>query len=174
MFDTMTFTKVLGAVCGSLLLLLLAKWGAEELYAVGGGHGYGEEHAAGYAIEVETGGSDEPEEEGPDFATLLASADVDKGARVFRKCSACHSLEKGENKTGPYLYAVVDRPIDAAEGFGYSEALLAVGETWSPENLDAFLANPRGTAPGTSMSFSGLKKPEDRANLIAYLATIGG
>ncbi len=174
MIDTMTFTKVGAALCGSLLVFLLAKWGAEELYAVGGGHGHGDgEHPAGYAIAVdEDGGAPAEVEEGPDFATLLASADVGKGASVFKKCSACHSLEKGDNKTGPYLYGVVGRPIDAAEGFGYSGALTAVGDVWSAENLNAFLENPRKTAPGTSMSFSGLRKDTDRANLIAYLATI--
>lgn len=172
MFDTMTFTKILGAVCGSLLVLLLGKWGADSLYAVGGGHGYGDEHAAGYLIEVEDSGVEEVVEEGPDLAELLASADIGKGAGVFKKCSACHSLEKGENKTGPYLYGVVGRDVDAAAGFGYSEALLQVGDVWTPEALDAFLENPRKAAPGTSMSFSGLKKATDRANVIAYLDSL--
>ncbi|WP_298676470.1 cytochrome c family protein [uncultured Lentibacter sp.] len=172
MFDTMTFTKVLGAVCGSLLIFMLGKWAADELYAVGGGHGYGEEHAAGYLIEVEDSGEEEVVEEGPAFSELLASADIGSGAKVFKKCSACHSLEKGENKTGPYLYGVVGRAVDAAEGFGYSEALAAVGDAWTVDALNAFLENPRKAAPGTSMSFSGLKKETDRADLIAYLDSL--
>jgi len=172
MFDTMTFTKILGAVCGSLLVLLLGKWGAESLYAVGGGHSYGEEHAAGYLIEVEDTGEAEVEEEGPDFAELMAAADIGDGAKVFKKCSACHSLVQGENKVGPYLYGVVNRDIDAAVGFEYSEALLQVGDVWTPEALSAFLENPRKAAPGTSMGFSGLKKATDRADVIAYLDSL--
>ena len=79
MFDTMTFTKIVGGVCGALLIFLLGKWAAESLYHTGGGHG-GEEHAAGFAIQVEEG---EPvEEEEVDFATLMASADAGKGERV--------------------------------------------------------------------------------------------
>ena len=176
MFDTMTLTKIVGGVCGSLLVFLLGNWAAESLYTVGGGgHGKDDHHAAGYVIEG--GGDDEggaAEEDGPTFAELLASADPGKGERVFNKCKACHKLEDGANATGPHLYGVVGRAIGGVDGFGYSGALDQVGDAWSPENLNAFLANPRGTASGTSMSFSGLKKDEDRANLIAYLQTIGG
>ena len=178
MFDTMTSTKILGAVCGSLLVFLFAKWGGETLYHVGatghgGGHGEEEIHAA-YVIETgEEGHGDEAAaEEGPDFATLMASADVASGAKVFKKCAACHKVEEGANATGPYLYGVVGRPIDAVEGFGYSEALLQVGDTWTPEALFTFLESPRKAAPGTSMSFAGLKKETDRVDLIAYLDSL--
>jgi len=171
MLDTMTFTKVVGSLCGALLIYLMSKWGAETLYHVGGGHGHGEEHVAGYVIDT---GADEDAEPEPeiDFATLLASADAGKGERVFGKCKACHVLEKGVNRTGPYLHGVVDRPIGAADGFNYSGALNASGEVWDADTLNAFLENPKGWAPGTTMAFNGLAKPEDRANLIAYLGTI--
>ena len=174
MFDTMTITKAGGALCGALLIFLLGKWGAETLYHMGGGHG-GEEHTAGYVIEVDGGddAAEEPAEE-MDVAAILAAGDPGAGARVFNKCKACHKLEKGENATGPYLYGVVGRPIDSAEGYGYSGALEEQGaEAWTPETMFAFLENPKGWAPGTTMSFAGLKKPEDRADVIAYLATIG-
>ncbi|WP_136443097.1 c-type cytochrome [Pacificoceanicola onchidii] len=171
MLDTMTLTKIVGGVCGTFLVFLLGKWGAEVLYHTGGGHGHGEQTAA-YVIEVETGGSSEPEEE-VDFATLLAAADVDKGSKVFGKCKACHKLD-GSNATGPYLNGVVDRPIGAIDGFGYSGALNQVGDTWSPENLNTFLTDVKGSASGTTMSFKGLKKDTDRANLIAYLQSVGG
>ena len=180
MFDTMTSTKILGAVCGSRLVLLFAKWGAESLYHVGasghgGGHGEDEIHAA-YIIETEdaAGGSDEAEEEGPDFATLLAEADLGKGAKVFKKCAACHKIEPGVNATGPSLHGVVGRAVDSAEGFGYSGALEKVVEVWTPEELDAFLTKPKSYAPGTAMSFNGLSKEKDRANLIAYLDSLDG
>jgi cytochrome c len=172
MFDTMTFTKIVGGLCGALLIFLLGKWAAESLYHVGGGHG-GEEHASGYAIvveEVDTG----PEPEPVDFATLMASADAGKGERVWGKCRACHKLDEGANAVGPYLYGIVGRDVDAAAGFNYSGALSSVADVWTPENLYGFLKNPRSYAPGTTMGFAGLGKSEDRVNLIAYLATIGG
>ena len=167
MFDTMTFTKAAGGICGALLVFLLGKWAAEELYHV---ESHGE---ASYVIEVDDAGGSEPAEE-VDFATVLASADADKGARVFRKCSACHKLEEGANGAGPYLYGVVGRDIGAASGFGYSDALASKGGTWTPEELDGFLEKPSSYAPGTSMSFAGLRSVEERANVIAYLQSIGG
>ena len=173
MFDTMTITKAGGALCGALLIFLLGKWGAETLYHMGGGHG--EDHASGYAIQVDDGAAEEPVEEEPvDVATLLAEGDAGRGERVFNQCRACHKLEDGANATGPHLYGVVGRDIGAVDGFGYSGALSEQGaEAWTPETLYAFLEAPRSWAPGTTMSYSGLSDPEDRANLIAYLSTFG-
>lgn len=172
MLDTMTFTKIVGSFCGALLVFLLGKWAAETLYHVGGSHG---EDVAAYVIDTgeEDEAAAEEEVEEVDFETLLASADVGNGERVFGKCRACHKLEQGENAAGPYLYDVVGRDIGAADGFNYSGALSEVAEVWSPENLNGFLEDPRGWAPGTSMGFAGLNDPEERANLIAYLDTIG-
>lgn len=172
MFDTMTITKAGAALCGSLLVFLLGAWAADELYSTGGGHGKGE-HAQAYSIDTGEEDVAEVEEEVP-FEVILASADPGKGERVFGKCRACHKLEQGANGTGPYLYGVVGRAVDAADGFGYSGALEEVADVWTPENLNGFLENPRSYAPGTTMGFAGLPKVEDRANLIAYLATIGG
>ena len=170
--DTMELTKIVGSVCGALLALLLIAWGAEELYHVGGGHG-GEAHAA-YIIEVEEdGGGAEAEEEIP-FAELLAAADIGKGEKVFGKCKACHKLGDGDNGTGPHLYSVVGRAIGGIDGYKYSGTLAELGGTWGVDELDGFLEDPKGYAPKTKMSFKGLKKPQDRANLIAYLQTIGG
>jgi cytochrome c len=172
MLDTMTFTKILGGLCGALLIFLLGKWGAESIYHAGG-HGHGDDHAMAYAIEVD-GGAEEEEVVEVSFEEVFASADAGAGERVWGKCRACHKLEQGANGVGPYLYGVVDRDIGAVDGFNYSGNLQAAAEVWTPENLNAFLENPRGWAPGTTMSFNGLPKIEDRANLIAYLATIGG
>ncbi|WP_365353894.1 cytochrome c family protein [uncultured Roseovarius sp.] len=173
MFDTMTLTKTVGALCGALLIFLMGNWAAETIYSMGGGHG--DEHAQGYMIETgaEEGG-ESTADEGPSFGELLLAADAGKGEKVFGKCKACHKLEKGENATGPYLYDVVGRNVDAAEGFGYSGALEAVAEVWTPKNLFDFLENPKGYAPGTTMGFAGLKKAEDRVNLIAYLDEVDG
>ncbi len=168
MLDTMTLTKVVGSLCGALLVFLLGNWVAEEVYHMGGGHG--EEHAAGYYIEVETAEEEAEEEEQADFAELVAMADAGKGAKVFGKCKACHKLEDGANGTGPHLYQVVDRDVAAADGYGYSGALIAVADVWTIDNLNGFLENPKSYAPGTKMGFAGLKKVQDRANVIAYLA----
>ncbi len=176
MFDTMTMTKTLGALCGALLILLLSAWAAGALYHVGGS-GHGDHAQQAYVIEVEGAddhGEAEAEEEGPSFQELLAAADVAKGAKAFSKCKACHKLEDGSNATGPHLFGVVGRAVGSVDGFGYSGKLVAVADNWSPENLDEFLANPKAFAPGTKMSFKGFKKPADRANMIAYLQSIGG
>ncbi len=175
MFDTMTMTKAAGALCGSLLVLLLGGWAAELIYHVGGDdHGaHGEGHAQGYLIEV---ASEDVElasaEEEIDVAALLASASAADGEGVWRNCRSCHALEAGVNGTGPSLYGVVDRNVGAEDGFSYSGNLVAVADVWTAENLFAFLENPKGWAPGTAMNYNGLRKAGDRANLIAYLDSL--
>ncbi|WP_377069335.1 c-type cytochrome [Roseovarius ramblicola] len=169
----MTLTKATGAICGSLLVFLLGGWAAESIYSMGGGHG--EDHAQGYVIDTgDDGASEEPVDEGPDLAALFAEADAGKGERVFNKCKACHQVEDGANGVGPHLYDVVGRKVDSVEGYTYSGALEEVADVWTAENLFAFLENPAGYAPGTAMGFAGLGKPEDRANVIAYLDQIDG
>jgi len=170
--DTMELTKIVGALCGSLLILLLGKWAAEEIYHVGGGHG--DDVAQAYSIEVAGADVEEEVEEALSMMELLASADVAKGERVFGKCRACHKLEDGANGTGPHLYALIDRPVAAVGEFNYSSALTTLGGAWDVDSLSAFLENPKGYAPGTKMAFAGLKKDTERADLIAYLQTIGG
>lgn len=171
MLDTMTFTKVLGAVCGSLLVFLLGGWAAETIYHQGGHGAHGEQ-----AYRIDTG-AEEPAEDAeaaPSFAELYAAADPGAGERLWRQCAACHALEAGRNGTGPYLHGVVGRDKGAVAGFNYSGAMAAAEGTWEPENIDAFITNPRGYLNGTSMSYAGMRNAEDRANLIAYIATFGG
>lgn len=112
----------------------------------------------------------------PAFADLtdaLASADVSKGERVFKKCKACHVAEAdGKNKAGPSLYNIVGASVAAVDGFKYSAALTEYAGDWTPERLDAFLAKPKAEVKGTKMGFAGLRKGDDRANLIAYLNTL--
>ena len=167
--DTMEINKIVGALVGALLIYLGAQFFAEKIFAPA--H-HGEGYA--YALAVEEEDSGEAQEE-VDPLTLIAQASPDRGERVFAKCRACHAVEKGDNRTGPYLYGVVGRKIDSAEGFGaYSGALEAQGaEAWTEEALFAFLASPRSWAPGTTMSFAGLPSAEDRAAVIAYLKTLG-
>lgn len=108
-----------------------------------------------------------------DFKTLLAKADPAAGEKVFGKCKACHNAEKGgANQVGPNLWNVVGAPIAHHEAFPYSAALSAHNsEKWSYDELDVYLTSPKAFAPGTKMTFPGLSKPEDRANVIAYLRT---
>ncbi len=172
MFDTMTVTKVGGAFCGALLAFLLLNWLADGIYSSEGRHG---EHAeAAYVIEVEGTDDEHAEEgEGVDMVALVASADVGKGAKVFSKCKACHKLEDGAKGVGPSLFGIVGKDIASFAGFGYSAGMSALEGDWTIEALNAFLTKPKEYAAGTKMSFAGLKKDSDRANLIAYLNTIG-
>jgi cytochrome c len=164
----MTLTKIAGGVLGAWLVLLLGKFGAETIY-------HAEIHGdAAYVIEVasaeDTG--DETVDDSVDFETILASADPAEGEKVFRKCTSCHKVN-GENAVGPHLDGVVGREVDAVEGFAYSGALEKVADVWTPENLNGFLEKPASYAPGTIMGFAGLGKVEDRANVIAYLDSLG-
>ena len=101
---------------------------------------------------------------------LLASASVEAGAKVFKKCASCHSINQGgKNNIGPALWGVVNRKIGGIEGFKYSKALSAYGKNWSFEELNGFLHKPRKYIKGTKMAFAGLRKEKDRANVIAYM-----
>ena len=113
----------------------------------------------------------EPAQAPMGVAALLAAADPAAGAKAVRRCTGCHTLDKGgKHRLGPNLWDLVDRPVASAEGYGYSAALKdKSGETWTYENLDAFLTRPKGWAPGTKMLFAGIRKPGQRADLIAHL-----
>lgn len=168
MFDTMTMTKLVGGLCGSLLVYLLGAWLAEEIYHPGG---HGKYHAQAYVIEVASDDVAEEAEEEVPFAVIFASASASDGEGLWRGCRSCHALEPGQHGTGPALHGVVNRAIQYYEDYNYSGALIAAGDVWTPENLNAFLENPSGWAPGTAMGYNGMRDPEDRADLIAYLAT---
>lgn len=101
-----------------------------------------------------------------------AAGDPALGKVQFNKCAACHSIKAGENKIGPSLNGIVGRASHSVDGFNYSEPMKAYSVTWDAPTLDAYLVDPRATVPGTKMIFVGLKKPEERANLIAYLETL--
>jgi len=140
-----------------------------------------EPEQAGFAIAVEegSGGGEATAEAEPTIepiAPLLADADVAAGEAVFKKCQACHTDDKGgANKVGPNLWGVVNRPVASHEGFKYSSAMQAFAEggtVWDYEHLNAFTHKPKDLVPGTAMGFAGLKKVEDRANLVAYLRTM--
>ena len=171
MFNTMTLTKTVGSLCAALLVLLLGGLAARSLYNVGGGEEEGQ--LAGYEILIEEEEVEEVEvvAEVP-FAEILAAADPADGQALWRSCASCHAVDPGLNRTGPSLFGVVGRDIGAAEGFGYSDTLASLEGNWTPEMLNGFLENPRGFAPGTTMSFNGFRDAEDRAAMIAYLDSL--
>jgi cytochrome c len=129
----------------------------------------------GYPIEgVEAeGGEGDAEAEQP-IAAFLQTADAAKGGDVFKKCAACHTITPGgANGLGPNLHGMMGQPVAARAGFAYSDALKAKGGTWDWDTMSAWLLSPKKFAPGTKMTFAGLSKPEDRANLLVYMNSQG-
>lgn len=167
--DSTEFNKILGGALAAFLVFLLLGFFAGKIYDTRPSTHEGPEILA-FAVEIEEETADaEPEE--IDFAAIFAAADPAAGEKVFKKCSSCHEIEQGKNKSGPYLYQVVGRDIGSADGFGYSNGLQNAEGNWDPQKLYAFLENPK--AFGSSMSVN-FKKSKDRANVIAYLNEAGG
>lgn len=162
--NTMEITKVVGAFCGSLLVFLLISAFAGALFDTSS-------EAVAFSIPVEAEGGDAAPAEEVDVPALVASADAAKGAAVFKKCAACHKVD-GNNAVGPHLDGVVNRPVASIADFKYSAPMSGHGGTWDETSLFHFLQSPKAYVPGTAMAFAGLPKPEDRANVIAYLASL--
>jgi cytochrome c len=167
----LTFNKVAGAV----LATGLAIFGLRELSS--GIFSNQKVEKPGFAVEVAAeggGGAAEAADVPPDWGTVLPKADVAAGEATFAKCQSCHTL--GANATGPNLVGVEGRKPGSEGGFAYSPAMQAFGQktaTWDYDHLYDFLKNPGAYVSGTKMTFVGLKKPEDRINVIAFLHTKG-
>ncbi|HEX6858679.1 MAG TPA: cytochrome c family protein [Caulobacteraceae bacterium] len=169
----LTFNKIAGAVLATGLAVFLLR----EVSAVV----FEQEppEKPGYAIAVaEGGGEGGPAAEAPiDWGTVLPVADIEAGKAVAAKCASCHSFDpSGANGTGPGLYGVVGRKPGTHPGFNYSTAMVEHGAKvgkWDYEDLGEFLKAPQKHIPGTKMTFVGLKKPEDRIAIIAYLHSLG-
>ena len=176
--DGFTFNKIAGAVLGAILVGFFIIEVSHMLYP-NPRHG---EHVEEMGYEVpgmardghgSTGEDHGTETPSVDLGTLLASADAAAGEAQFRACASCHNAAPGAgNKVGPNLWDVVGRGIGSVDGFGYSRALSDHGGDWTYEALFGFIANPREYIPGTSMSYPGMRRDGDRANLLAYLRTL--
>jgi cytochrome c len=105
-------------------------------------------------------------------AAPAIAADVEAGKTAFKKCALCHTTETGKNKIGPSLFGIVGRKSATVENFNYSEAMKNFDHTWDEGTLDEYLADPRGTVPGTKMIFPGIKEKTERDDVIAYLETL--
>ena len=169
------FNKIAGALLGTLVLVMGINLLAGALFAPA------MPERPGYEVAVIDDGApdaaaEEPEEETVPLAMLLAEAAVEDGIRSARKCASCHVFEQGgDNRVGPVMWDVLNRPKGAIDEFGYSDAMMeaaARGEVWGYEELDGFLENPREYMPGTSMGFAGIRSPEERADLILYLHSL--
>ncbi len=173
--NSIEFTKIVGVLLTVALVVSLSNFIANQIMP----RHHGEVRAyVVAAAESEPEAAEATEaasaEAAPGVTALLAAADPAAGAKTVKKCTACHTLDKGDkHRLGPNLWDLVGRPIGSAVGYKYSDALNSKsGETWNYDNLDAFLTKPKGWAPGTKMSFAGIKKPGQRADLIAHLRSL--
>lgn len=180
MMDSFEFTKFAGAALAALLLIFGTRTILDIRQHEGGGHG---EAKNGYTLPMPKeapageakGGAPAAGGGALDVAKVVASlatAKADNGAAVFKKCTSCHTADKGgANKVGPALWGVVGRPKASHEGFGYSDAMKAKGGNWTFEDLATFIHSPGSFVKGTKMVFSGIPDAGDLADLIAYLRT---
>jgi cytochrome c len=163
-----------GALLGTVFVLMSVSIASEGIFHSG------EPEKEGFAIVAEETGGEAAGGEAPatvPIATLLATADAGAGETVFKKCASCHTPEKGgPNKVGPNLWDIVNRPIASHEGFSYSAGMTTFSEghkvVWDYDHLSFFIEAPKKHVPGTAMGFAGVKKNDERANLIAYLRTL--
>ncbi|MCC2112239.1 MAG: cytochrome c family protein [Hyphomicrobiales bacterium] len=167
--DSFEWTKIAGSVLGALLLALLLRALSDVTFAVAEPEKPGFEIALAESDEGASSGG-EAADEVASIGSRLAAADVAAGEKIFKKCAACHTIDNGgQNKVGPNLWGVVGRAKGTKDGFSYSSALQGLGGEWTFDDLDHFLTKPKDFAAGTTMGFAGLKKPGDRAAVIAYL-----
>jgi len=166
--DSFELNKIMGAVLGTCLALLSLNIAAGAIFATHAPEKPGYEVAV--QEEAKAGGpAEKPPAEVP-LPVRFASADMGRGENSAKKCAACHTFGKGEpNRVGPNLYGVVGRPKASEAGFNYSAAMKAQKGNWTPEDLDVYLTNPRATVPGTNMSFAGIPRGTERADLITFL-----
>ncbi|QFT34771.1 cytochrome c family protein [Roseibium porphyridii] len=169
--DSFTLNKIAGAILMVLILTMGVGIVSDIIFhpTIPGKPGYEIVVASAEDSTSEV----QPEPDVVPISELLLAASASEGEKVAKKCAACHTFDDGgANKVGPALWDVVGRKPGGVDGFGYSAAMNEYGAAnaeWTYEGLESFLASPKKYIPGTSMGFAGLRKPEERANMIAYM-----
>jgi len=168
--DAFELNKFAGAALFALLILFGTKTATNIIFKA---H---HPEKPGFEVEIAetSSGEAEKEEAAVPLAKLLAEASAEKGASIAKKCSACHTFDKGgANKIGPNLHGILGRPLGSVDGFAYSAALKEKGGNWDYESINHFVTKPKEFIPGTKMAFPGIKKGDQRADLILYLREQG-